>query len=62
MIERDIKREMNVDTDQKYQEKLEAAANRLCQTKQRDQINKGHRNVDIPSVEEVLHVSSFPLL
>ena len=30
--------------------------------KQRYQINKGHEEMDIPALEEVLHVSSYPLL
>ena len=34
VIEGDIRREMTVDTDQKYQEKVEAAAKTLCQMKQ----------------------------
>ena len=42
MIEGDIRREATVDIDQQYQEKVEAAANMLCQLKQRDQPNKGH--------------------
>ena len=53
---------MTVDTDQKYQEKVEAAANILCQPKQIYHINKGHDEVAIPSVEEFYHVSSYPLL
>ena len=44
---------MTVDPDQKYQEKVEAAANVLCQMIQRDQLNKGHGNITIPDVEEV---------
>ena len=34
VIEGDIRREMTVDTDQKYQEKIEAAAKTLCKMKQ----------------------------
>ena len=62
MIEGDIRREMNVDTDQKYQETVEAAVDMIFQLKQRDCINKGHNKMAIPYVEEVLHVSSYPLL
>ena len=62
MIEGDIRREITVDTDQKYQGKFEEAANMLCQLKKRDQINKIHDNVAIPSVEEVLNVCSYLLL
>ena len=51
-----------VDTDQKYQEKVEAAANMLCQLKQRDKANKGHDEQATPAVEEFLHMSSYPLL
>ena len=58
MIEGDIRRETTVDTDQKYQEKVEAAVNMLCQLKQRDRINKGHEEMDIPAVEEVSYVYS----
>ena len=53
MIEGDIRREMTVDTDQKYQETVEAAVNMIFQLKQRDHINKGHDKMAIPSVEEV---------
>ena len=35
-IEGDIRREMTVDTDQKYREKVEAAANMICQLKNTD--------------------------
>ena len=62
MIEGDIRREATVDIDQQYQEKVEAAANMLCQMKQRDHTNKGHDEMDIPAVEEVLNVSSYPLI
>ena len=62
VIEGDIRREMTVDTDQKYQEKVEAAANIIFQLKQRDHPNKGHGEMDIPGVEEVTRVSSYPLL
>ena len=51
MIEGDIRREMTVDTYQKYKEKVEAAANMICQMKQRDHLNKGRENMVIPSVE-----------
>ena len=53
---------MTVDTDQKYQENVEAASNMLCQLKQIYQLNKGHEEMAIPDLEEVLHVSSYPLL
>ena len=53
MIEGYIIIEMNVDTDQKYQEKVEAAANMICQLKNIYQINKKHEKMDIPDVEEV---------
>ena len=62
MIEGDIRREMTVDTGQKYQEKFEAASKMLCQLKQIDRLNKWNDYMDIPAVEEVLHVSSYPLL
>ena len=62
VIEVNIRRDMTVDIDQKYQEKVEAAAKMLCQLKQRYQLNKGHNEMAIPAVEEVLHVSSYPLL
>ena len=53
---------MTVDTYQKYQENVEAASNMLCQMKQRYQIVKGGDEIAIPSMEEVLHVSIYPLL
>ena len=53
---------MNVDKYQKYQEKVEVAANMLCQQKQRDKVNKRHEEMAIPAVEEVLSVSSYPIL
>ena len=62
MIDGYIRREMTVDTDQKYQEKFEADYNMLFQMKQMDNLNKGHDNMYIPAVEEVPHVSSYPLL
>ena len=62
VIEGDISREMTVNTDQKYQETVEAAANMLFQLKQMDQLNIGHNNMAIPDVEEVSHVSGYPLL
>ena len=51
-----------MDTGQKYQEKVEAAANMLCQLKQRDQLNKGHEDMDVPAVEEFLNVPIYPLI
>ena len=62
MIEVNIRRDITVDTDQKYQEEVGAAAKILCQLKQRYQLNKGHAYIAIPYVEEVLHVSSQPLI
>ena len=62
MIQGDIRIEINVYTDQKYQEKVEAYANMLLFLKQRDQINKGHDDMDIPAEEEVSNVSINPLL
>ena len=56
MIQGDIRIEINVYTDQKYQEKVEAYANMLLFLKQRDQINKGHDDMDIPAEEEVSNV------
>ena len=53
---------MNVDTDQKYPEKVEAAANIICQLKQRDNLNKGHDKMSIQDVEEFSHVYRFPML
>ena len=41
VIEGDIRREMTVDTDQKYQETVEEAANIYFQLKQINHINKG---------------------
>ena len=58
MIEGDIRREMTVDTDKKYEEKVEAAAKMLCQLKQIYHLNKGHDEMDIPEAKEVFHVSS----
>ena len=58
----DIRRDMTVYTDQRYQEKDEAAANTIFQMKQIDHLNKGHDDMDVPAVEEVLHVYSYPLL
>ena len=37
---------MTVDTDQKYQEKVEAASNIIYQLKLIDHLNKGHGNMD----------------
>ena len=62
VIEGDMRREMTVDTDQNQQGEVEASANMLCQLKQRVRLNKGHEETDIPYVEEVLHVSSYPML
>ena len=62
MIEGDIRREITVDTDQKYQENVEADSNIIIQLKQRDNINKGNYYMAIPAVEEFSHVSSYPLL
>ena len=62
MIEGDIRREMTVDTDQKYQETVEAAVNMIFQLKQRDHINKGHDKMAITSLEEFSNVSSYLLL
>ena len=58
MIDGDLRREMTVHTDQKYQEKVEAADNMLFQLKQIYKSNKGHNNMDIPAMEEVLCVST----
>ena len=51
VIEGDIRRGMTVNTDQKYQEKGEAAGNILYQMKQRDQLNKGYDKVPISDVD-----------
>ena len=59
LIEGDIRRDMIVDTYQKYQEKFEVAANMIHQLKKRYQLNKGHEYMDIPDVEEVSHVSIY---
>ena len=56
VIEEGIRREMTVDTYQKHQEKVEAAANMIFQLKQRDQLNRGHAYMGIPYVEQVSHV------
>ena len=53
---------MAVDAHQKYQEKVEAYENIICQLKQTDQLNKGHKEMAIPAVEEVSHVSRYPLI
>ena len=53
---------MIVDTDQKYQEKVESAANMVCQLKQIYQLSKGRDEMDIPPLEEVLNVSKYPML
>ena len=34
----------------------------LCQLKQIDQLNKGRDQMAITAVEEVLHMSSYPLI
>ena len=62
MIQGDIRREMTIDTDQQYQEKVEADANMLLLMKQRDQFNKGNDDMAIPDVEEVPNVPIYPLL
>ena len=62
MVEGDTRRDINVDTDQKYQEKVEVDANIICQLKQRYQLNKGHDDMAIPDAEDFLHISSYPLL
>ena len=62
MIGDDIRRETTVDTDQKFQEKVEAAANMVFQPKQRYQINQVHDYMAVPSLCEFLYVSSYPLL
>ena len=62
VIEGDIRKEMTVDTDQKYQEIFEAAVNMIVQLKQSDKLNKGHGKMYIPYLQEVSHVSSYPLL
>ena len=53
---------MTVDTDKNPQEKVKAAAKIMCQLKQRDHLNKGNDDMAIPDVEEVLHMSSYPML
>ena len=45
VIDGEIRREMTVDTYQKYQETVEAAANMLCQLKQRDQLKTESRPI-----------------
>ena len=63
MIGGDIRREMTVDTDQKYQEKVEESANMLCQLKiYIYQLNKGRGKMARPAVEEVSYASSYHLL
>ena len=62
MIQVDIRREITLDTDQKYQENVEADANMLLLLKQRDQINKGHADMYTPAVEEVSHILIYALL
>ena len=52
MIEGYFRRDINVDTDQKYRENVGADANMFFQLKQRDQLNEGHDNMAIPYVEE----------
>ena len=53
---------MIVYTDQTYQEIVEADSNNMCQLKRVDQLNILYDNMDIPVVEEVMHVYSYPLL
>ena len=62
VIEGDIRRDVTVDIDQKYQEEVEAAENTLFQLKRRYQINKGRDYMNIPPAEEVLHLSRYALL
>ena len=62
MISGDIRRDRTIDTHQKYQEKVESAANMICQYKKRDHINEGCDYIAITVVGGVLHVSSYPLL
>ena len=61
-IEGDIRRYVTVDTDQKYQGKVETADNMLCKLKQIYQLNKWNDDMVIPDVEEVSYVSSYPLI
>ena len=49
---------MIVYTDQTYQEIVEADSNNMCQLKRVDQLNILYDNMDIPVVEEVMHVYS----
>ena len=42
---------MTVDTDQKYQEKVESAVNMIFRLKQRDRLNKLHDKISLPDVE-----------
>ena len=51
---------MTVDTYQKYQEKVEAAASMLCQLKQIYQLNTGHEYMAIPSVKEFFSCVQLP--
>ena len=72
VIEGDIRREITIATDQKHQKTFEAAANMICQLKQRGDrmdvaiiiccLKKGHDELSIPDEEEVAHVSSYPLI
>ena len=48
--------------DQKHQENVLAAANMICQMKQRYMLNKRHDKMDEPAVEEFPHVSIYPIL
>ena len=50
MIEGDIRRYVTVDTDQKYQGKVETADNMLCKLKQRHQLNKWNDDMVITYV------------
>ena len=53
---------MTLNTDQKYQEKVEAAVKTICQLKQTDHLNKDNDKIAIPYVEEFVCVSIYPLL
>ena len=63
---------MTVETDEQYQEIVEAYFNTVCQLKQiydllyisiiLCRLKKGHYNMAIPDVEEAFHVSSYTIL
>ena len=63
---------MNVETNQQYQETVELYANVIFQLKQRYdklsiyivlcQIKKLRNDMDLPDVEDLVHVSSYPIL